>query len=120
MQPTGEVHHFYLYQCTSRGRTIWLTFLSIQKCFLNVIVLFLAFRTRKVKMKGLDDSRFIIASVYVTSCILPITIIAMFTLGQFVTLYAAVIGGGFHIAVTSILILVFVPKVSLYISQNSA
>lgn len=97
--------------CSSSGRNIWFVILSLQQCCLNVVALFLAFRTRKVKVKGLDDSRYIIASVYITSCILPVTIIALFTLNHFPTVYAALIAGGYYVAITAILILVFVPKV---------
>ena len=106
------MHQFYLYRCSSKDRHGLLAVLSAQQCFLHAIALILAFRTRKVKVKGLDDSKYVVASVYMTSCVLAATIITIFSLTPFVNIYPVVIGAGHYITTITILILVFIPKVS--------
>ena len=84
------------------------------KDFLQIIALLLAFRTRKVKVKGLDDSKYIAVSVYITSIVLAVTTISTYTLIDYVNVYASVVGMGFLVGTTMILGLVFVPRVRLY------
>ena len=78
---------------------------------LQIIALVLAFATRKVKVKGLDDAKYIAAAIYVTSIVLAVIIISTYTLKGVVNGFAAVFCTGFLIGTTSILVLVFVPKV---------
>lgn len=91
---------------------MWLMCCAIQKGLLTSITLILAFRTRKVKVKGLDDSKYITASVYVTSVSLGIVVISVFSLPDFLNTYAGVVGAAYYLSTTTILILVAVPKVS--------
>jgi len=79
---------------------------------LQIIALVLAFATRKVTVKGLDDAKYIAAAIYVTSIVLAIIIVSNYTLKGFVNGFATVFCTGFLIGNTSILVLVFVPKVS--------
>ena len=78
---------------------------------LQVIALVFAFATRKVKVKGLDDSMYITASTYVTSIVLAVTIVTTYSLKDFVNTFPALFCTGFLIGTTVILGLVFVPKV---------
>ena len=78
---------------------------------LQVIALVLAFSTHKVKVKGLDDAKFIAAAIYVTSIVLAVIMVATYSLINFVNGFAALFCIGFLIGTTSILGLVFVPKV---------
>ena len=82
------------------------------KGLLQVIALLLAFRTRKVKTKGLDDSKYIAVAVYITSIVLAVIIVATYTLTDYVNAFPAVVGSGFLLGTTIILVLVFVPRVS--------
>ena len=82
------------------------------KGLLQVIALLLAFHTRKVKVKGLDDSKYIAAAVYNTSVVMAVTIVSTYTLTDYVNVFPAVVGSGFLLGTTMILVLVFVPKVS--------
>ena len=76
------------------------------------VVVFLAIRTRKVKMKGLDDSKFIIASTYATSIFMIPTQISLFLLSRgFLNAFIVIFGGNIFVANTTTLSLVFVPKV---------
>ena len=74
----------------------------------------MAFRTRKVKVKGLDDSKYIAVSVYITSVVLAVTTISTYTLIDYVNVYPSVVGIGILVGTTMILGLVFVPRVRLY------
>ena len=78
---------------------------------MQVGAIFLAFGTRKVTIKGLNDSQYIVAAIYVTSLFLTAIIVLSVTVNDFVNLYAGLIGGGILITTTAILGLVFVPKV---------
>ena len=82
------------------------------KGLLQVIALLLAFHTRKVKVKGLDDSKYIATAVYITSIVMAVTIVSTYTLTDYVNAFPAVVGSGFLLGTTMILVLVFVPKVS--------
>ena len=80
---------------------------------LQVIALVLAFSTRKVKVKGIDDAKYVAAAVYVTSIVLAVVIVATYSLKDFVNAFPALFCTGFVIGTTVILGLVFVPKVKL-------
>ena len=84
------------------------------KGLLQAIALLLAFRTRKVKVKGLDDSMYIAASIYVTSIVLAVIIVSTYTLSDYVNAYPAVIGIGLLVGTSMILGLVFIPRVSIH------
>ena len=83
------------------------------KGVLQVLALLLAFRTRNVKVKGLDDSVYIAASVYVTSIVLTVIIVSTYTLRDYVNAYPAVVGMGLFLGTTTILGLVFIPRVRI-------
>ena len=78
---------------------------------LQVIALVLALSARKVKYKGLDDSKYIAAAIYITSIVLAVIMVATYTLEDFVNAFPALFCTGFLIGTTVILGLVFVPKV---------
>jgi len=111
MQPTGEVHLFFVHVCQSHGREALFAVLYGYKGLLQVTALILAFRTRKVKVKGLDDSKYIATAIYITSIVLAVIIVATYSLADYVNVFPAVVGLGFLLGTTMILVLVFVPKV---------
>ena len=76
-----------------------------------MVALLFAFSTRKVKIKGLDDSVYIAAAIYVTSLVTAVIIFTNYYLRKDVNRYAAVTSSGLLIGTTFILILVFVPVV---------
>ena len=78
---------------------------------LQICGLFLAFATRKVKVKGLDDAKWIAATIYITSIVLTITILSLYTLNDRITLHGAVFTTGLLIGTTFIMAFVFVSKV---------
>ena len=101
-----------VYICDSTTRDIFLGILYGYKMVLQVIALLLAFSIRKVKVKGLDDAKYIAASIYVTSIVLAMIIVATYSLKELINVFAALFCTGFLIGTSVILILVFVPQVT--------
>ena len=66
-----------------------------------------------MKVKGLDDAKYIAVSIYVSSIVLTVIIVCTFTLTDFINAFAAVFCTGFLIGTTVILGLVFIPLVSI-------
>ena len=94
-------------------RDIFLGILYGYKMVLQAIALLLAFSIRKVKVKGLDDSKYIGASIYVTSIVLAVIIVATYSLRNYINGFAALFCTGFLLGTTVILMLVFLPLVSI-------
>lgn len=113
LQRTEVLHEYFVYACDADGRTALITMLYIYKITLQVIALILAFNTRKVKVKGLDDSKYIAVTIYITTIVLPVSFFASLTLWSHVNTFPAVLSTTHLFGATAILILVFVPRVRL-------
>ena len=100
-----------MYSCESDGRTALVIMLYISKILLQVFSLVLAFWTRNVKVKGLDDSKYIPSAIYVSTIVLPISLTAAFTLRSHVNAFPAVLSTAHLFGATIILVIVFVPRV---------
>ena len=98
--------------CTSEGSLTWFPVLFAYKGFILLAGLFLAFETRKVKIKSLNDSRFIAMSVYgavvVSIAITPIGLL----LNHFPNVQYGIIGIMILSSTSLILGLIFVTKVN--------
>ena len=105
---------YFFYYCHSRIATvIWIIISFAYKLFLQIVAIYFAFKTRKVKIKPLNDSKEIAAIIYVTSLILVASVGAGFALGHlYLNVFAAVLGGGRLVIGSVILALIFIPKVS--------
>lgn len=82
---------------------------------LQLCALYLAFQTRKVKVKGLNDAKYTAMVVCIVTIDMFAVIILTFTFSSN-TYYAMVYGIGIWISATIILILMFVPKVGYNIA----
>ncbi len=102
---------YYIYVCDSTAHSIFLGVLYGYKMVLQGIALLLAFSIRKVKVKGLNDAKYIGAAIYVTSVVLAVIIVATYSLKDIINGFAALFCIGFLVGTTFILILVFVPLV---------
>lgn len=74
----------------------------------------LAFQTRKVKVQGLRDSKFVAAIIYISSIILVALALVTFALRTYINIGIGIIATGIFTLTTIFLALIFVPKVSLY------
>lgn len=82
---------------------------------LQLIGIILAIQTRKVKVKVLNDSKYIAALVYISSIVIVIIAIIRFTLTGYINVAEVFYSGGLILATTAFLCLTFIPKmVSLY------
>ena len=81
------------------------------KLLLQAIGVFLAFSIRKVKIKGLNDSREVSIILYVNSLILFVTILETLILGDYINVDGGVYGLGISTATTILLGFIFIPKV---------
>lgn len=97
--------------CTSEASFTWLPVLFAYKGFILLAGLFLAFETRKVKIKSLNESRFIAMSIYgaviVSVSLTPIG----FLLQNFPNVQYTIIGIMIIFSTSLILGLTFVTKV---------
>ena len=106
--------------CDSTARDISLGILYGYKALLQVITLILAFSVRKVKVKVVNDSPYITFAIYVTSIVTAVIIVCTYSLKYYVNSYAVVFGLGLLIGTTVILLLVFVPVVSVLVTNSHA
>ncbi len=73
----------------------------------------MAFHTRKIKIKVLNDSKEITAIIYINSIILVSLVITEFGLRAYNDAYAAVFGLALLIEATLFIGIVFIPKVCI-------
>ena len=79
----------------------------------------MAFHTRRVKIKALNDSKEIAVIIYINSITLALLAVVEFALNTYHEVYAALFGLGLMVGATLFLTLVFVPKVHILINTNS-
>ena len=113
----GVRQDYYVWQCYASSFS--LSYLSIVLIYthlaiLLIIALILAIKTRKVKIKTLNDSSQVAALIYISSIILGVLALTNF-LPVNLNLIAAMYNGGILFVATICLLLLFVPKVSVYV-----
>ena len=100
-----------MYTCISTTTVIWLAVSYAYKGLLQLVAMFMAFHTRRVKIKALNDSKEIAVIVYINSIILVLLAVVEFTLNTYHDVYAAVFDLGLMVGATLFLTIVFIPKV---------
>ena len=98
-------------KCDGRNSLIWIIIAYGYILLTQLVSIFLAFRTRKVKVKVLNDSKYIALIIYITSVIVTVMIIGAVILDDYINADAAVFSGLIMAFTTVVLSLVFVPKV---------
>ena len=78
---------------------------------LQIIGLVLAFQTRKIKLPGLRDSKFVAAIIYISSIILVALALVTFSLRTYINIGTGIITFGVFSLTTIFLALMFIPKV---------
>ena len=111
IQVRQEVKNNFIYICDSQDRDIFLGILYGYKAALQIVAILFAFSIHKVKVKGLDDTLYVVAAVYIMSIVTAVIIVATYTLNEYIDIFAAVFCTGIFIGTTVILALVFIPKV---------
>ena len=108
-----------MYHCTSESVRIWAPILLVYKIIQVVFSLIVAFEIRKIKVKGLNDSRMVIFSVY-TIVVAGIAVTPVIVLlGEMVTVKYAIVGIICLVSSTLLLGMNFIPKVRLPCAHKS-
>lgn len=76
------------------------------------MALFLAFLTRKVEIKELNDSKSVSAIIYITTFIIAVLIVDTFVSVGYIVLSETLFSGGLMISTSVFLGFTFIPKVS--------
>ena len=79
---------------------------------LQIVAIVLCFQTRKVKVAALNDSKFVAAIVYLSSIILFMLILVIFTLKSYPHIWNGIFVGGILTLASVFLGLTYVPRVS--------
>ena len=108
-------YQYFIFVCTSTERQITLGILYGYKALLQILAVILALKTRKVQVKGLDDSMYIIAATYLSSLVLLAVIIMTYTASDLINTYAVVSSTCFILGSTMIVGIVFIPKVCMHV-----
>ena len=105
------IKHFNLI-CEGKKSIIWIAIIYFYIIATQLVAVYLAFRTRKVKIKALNDAKYLALIIYITTIIITVMIIATVSLNSFLNADAAVFSAGLLVFTTLILGLLFVPKVN--------
>ncbi len=99
--------------CDSERSIFWIAVLFLTKFFVQAAAVFFAFKTRKVKIKVLNDAKIISIIIYVSTALLTIMFISAIALGNYLNADAGVFGTGLVVVTVVVLILLFIPKVNI-------
>ena len=104
-------HVIYIYDPLTNKVFIGLLY-SIKVLF-QLIAMLLALCTHDIKVKGLDDAKYIIAAVYITTINLLLAAMTTYTLAENLYIYTTTIFIFIFFSTTLILGVVFIPKARL-------
>jgi len=110
-----RIDYFVWYCFGGESASVGLTWLAIIVVYLAIfqlVGLVLAFQTRKVKIKVLNDAKFIIAIIYISSLGFVVLTVVRFSLGPYINVREALFSGAILLATTAFVALIFIPKVS--------
>ena len=97
--------------CNTRtGTIIWQGLSFGYKGILQVLAIFMAFHTRGVKVRILNESKETAAIIYINSIVILLLTVTEFTLATRHNTYSALFGLGLLIEATLFLGLIFIPK----------
>ena len=111
LQDDGIINKNYIFICTTNASIIWVAILFSYKGLLQILAMFMAFHTRKVTIKALNESLEIAALIYINSIILVMLTVTEFVLYEYREVYVTLFGLALIIGATLFLGLIFAPKV---------
>ena len=74
----------------------------------------LAFQTRKVRLRGLRDSKYVAAIIYISSISIVVMALVTFALENYINVGTGILSVGIFLLTTMFLVLIFVPKVMFF------
>ena len=86
MQPLGIREQFFILVCyeASSPNFFWQIFIFAYLVVLQIIGIILSFQTRKVKLQGLNDSKYIATIVYISSIVIVVLALVSFSLRTYI------------------------------------
>ena len=105
-----EYHVWVCYEALSPN-FFWRIFIFTYLAVLQIVGILLAFQTRKVKLIGLNDSKFVAIIIYTSSIVLVVLALVTFALRTYINIGTGVFVAGIFTLTTSFLALIFIPKV---------
>ena len=105
------VEHYNLV-CEGKKSIIWIGVMFFYIIATQLVAVYLAFRTRKVKIKALNDAKYLAFIIYSSTVTITVMIIGAISLRDFLHADAAVFSTGVLLFTSLILGLLFVPKVN--------
>ena len=105
-------YQLFIYTCNSTARDVTLGVLYGYNILLHLATVVIAFKTRKFKVKVLNDYREIILATCISGFVLVLILVFTYTVTDQINLYSALTSFGLFVAATAIMVLVFVPKVT--------
>ena len=104
--------------CTNMRAVIWIAISFGYKALLQLGALFMAFTTRKVNIKGLNDTKEIYAIIYINTLIITVLIVTEFVLKSHRDVYVVLYGLAIFAEATLFLALTFIPKVTIIMLKH--
>ena len=98
----------------SERAVIWIAISFAYKALLQLCAIFMAFTTRKVNMKGLNDTKEIYTIIYINTIIITVLIVTEFVLKRHHVVYITLYGLAIFAEATLFLSMTFVPKVTIH------
>lgn len=111
LQEDNVLHDSHNLVCQGPRDLYWIIALYAYILITQFISVFLAFKTRKVKIKALNDARYITVIIYATTIIIVVMIACAVLLSDHLNADGAVFGGLLYIFATIVLSVLFIPKV---------
>ena len=99
--------------CGSTASTVWVAISYVYQASLQIVAMFMAFHTRKIKIKGLNDTKEIFALVYLNSISLVLLAITEFALQPYDAARSALLSLAHITSATMFLSIVIIPRVSV-------
>ena len=111
IQDDQVTHTNFVFVCLSDGAVVWVALSYVYKALLQLLAMFMAFSTRLVKIKALNDSKEIAVVIYFNSITLTLLAVVEFSLKQHHEVYAALFSLALLVEASVFLTLIFIPKV---------
>lgn len=105
--------------CQGPRDLIWIIILYAYILITQLIAVILAFKTRKVEIEILNDAKYVALIIYITTIIVIIMIVCAILLSNYLNADGAVFGGLLYIFITTVLTIVFIPKVCMHYLASS-
>ncbi|XP_064393896.1 gamma-aminobutyric acid type B receptor subunit 2-like [Halichondria panicea] len=112
-QHNGRNERVFIFVCASTAATVWIAISFGYKALLQLGAIFMAFTTRKVKVKGLNDTKELYTIIYINTVIITMLIVTEFALRSHRDVYVTLYGLAIFAGATLFLGLTFIPKAIL-------